>query len=257
MAASLEAICNLSLSHLGVAKVVTDIDTDNTPESVACLLFIDQVIEEALRAFAWPFATSYATLALVQEDPTVEWGYSYRLPADCRFVRRIVQENSDRNETRQSRAPFRIVRDNVSTAWSGATAYTTGQYASVTTGGVTTWYRALQDGTNQDPTTQAAYWVAITGTPPQLLLCDREDVEIEYTVDVSDVREFPSDFTQAIAALLAFYIAPRVCQDETGKSGQRPFQLYGWLIARAQANAANEEVPDDPQPSEFERVRYQ
>ena len=255
MAASKEAICNLALSHLGVAKTITALATGATPESIACNQFYDQALEEVLRATAWPFATAFATLELVKVAPTVEWDYSYRLPADCRFVRRIVQPDSSRNETRQSRAPFRLVRDTASTAWSGATAYTVGQYASLTSAGVTTWYRAIQAGTNQNPATQPAYWTAITGTPPQLLLTDRVDAEIEYTMAVTDPREFSGDFAQALAALLAVYIAPRLTQDETGQRAKHPRELYSWLIGRAWANAANEEVVDDPQPSEFERAR--
>lgn len=255
MAASLEAIANFALSHLGVAKTITALATDATPESIACNQFMDQVIDEVLRDFGWPFATAYATLLLVEEDPTVEWDYSYRLPSDCRFVRRIVQADSSRNETRQSRAPFRIVRDAASTAWSGATTYAVGDYAKLTSGATITWYVCIQAGTNQNPATQTAYWTAITGTPPQLLLTDKVDCEIEYTVDVTDPREFPPDFVQAVAAKLAFYVAPRLTQDESGKTGERPLALYSWLLSRAQANAANEEVPDDPQPSEFERSR--
>ena len=43
--------------------------------------------------------------------------------------------------------------------WSNATAYTTGQY--VTYGDAT--YEALQNGTNQNPVTQAAYWNLVDG----------------------------------------------------------------------------------------------
>lgn len=255
MAASLEAICNLALSHLGIAKTVTVLATDATPESIACNQFMEQVIDEVLRDFPWPFATSYATLLLVEEDPTVEWDYSYRLPSDCRFVRRIVQDDSSRNETRQSRAPFRIVRDADSTEYSAATTYAIGDYAKITTGVTIVWYVCIQAGTAQNPATATTYWTVMTGVPPQLLLTDRVDCEIEYTVDVTDPREFPPDFVQAVAAKLAFYTAPRLAQDETGKTGERPMALYVWLLSRAKANAANEEAPDDPQPSEFERSR--
>lgn len=250
-----ESICNRALSHLGIAKTISDLDADGTAESIALLQFYEPSVRQVLRDFAWPFATAFATLDLVEEDPTVEWDYSYRLPSDCLTVRRIVQPDSSRNETRQSRAPWRIVRDAASTAWDSGTTYAVGEYVSATVDGARVWYVCIQAGTNQNPTTQTAYWTALTGAPPKLLLTDKVDAQIEYTAYVDDILEYEEDFIEALAARLAAMAAPRLTQDETGKTAQRPLQLYSWLISRAQANAANEEQPDDPQPSEFERAR--
>lgn len=103
------AICNMALSHLGVSDQITDVDTESSKEALACRLFYDQSRDEVLRAFPWPFATIIEDLALVEEDPNDEWGYSYRYPATCLKVRRIL--SGARNDTQASKVPYRIARD--------------------------------------------------------------------------------------------------------------------------------------------------
>jgi hypothetical protein len=46
--------------------------------------------------------------------------------------------------------------------WSGATAYTTNQYVTYSNN----TYKALQNGTNQNPVTQTAYWDLVDGADP-------------------------------------------------------------------------------------------
>lgn len=109
MAASKVGICNLALSHLGIGKEIATFDTERSEEAAACRRFYDQALEQTLRDFAWPFATRTAELALVEEEPTSEWAYSYRYPANCVLVRRIP--SGTRNETRQSKTPYRVASD--------------------------------------------------------------------------------------------------------------------------------------------------
>lgn len=88
-------VCNQALLHLKNSKLLTNVDSDNTLISNAFLLFWDDVLEEMLREFEWPFAKETATLALVEDDPDdgVEWGFSYRWPSDCIKARYIVDGN--------------------------------------------------------------------------------------------------------------------------------------------------------------------
>jgi hypothetical protein len=102
-------IANLALSHLGIGKTIANIDTERSQEAIACRTFFDLAKEATLRDFAWPFATKFAALALVEEDPTDEWAYSYRYPSDCLMIRRII--SGTRNDTRQSQAPYKIGQD--------------------------------------------------------------------------------------------------------------------------------------------------
>jgi hypothetical protein len=102
-------IANLSLSHLGVGKEIADIETENSQEANACRRFYDISRRATLRDFNWPFATKFETLALVETNPTTEWGYSYRYPTDCMKLVRL--QSGIRNDNRQTRIPFRIIRD--------------------------------------------------------------------------------------------------------------------------------------------------
>lgn len=112
-------ICNAALLHLA-NKAIRSL-TDASEAAAACLLFYDQVRDEVLREFRWPFATRFAALTLVGGTSTVpvttEWGYSYRLPADCLAPRRIL--SGTRRETRDDRVPFDTASDD-----SGGLLYT-------------------------------------------------------------------------------------------------------------------------------------
>lgn len=113
MASSKTEICNLALSHLGIGKEISNIETDTSAEANTLRRFYDTTLEEVLRDFAWPFATKFAALGLVEEDPTDEWGYSYRYPSDCLHVKRVL--SGLRNDTRQSRVPFKLGQDDTGT----------------------------------------------------------------------------------------------------------------------------------------------
>jgi len=102
-------IANLSLSHLGIGKEIANIQTENSQEANACRRFYTIATEATLRDFHWPFANVNISLNLVEENPTTEWGFSYRYPTDCIKLKRIW--SGLRNDNRQSRVPFKIIRD--------------------------------------------------------------------------------------------------------------------------------------------------
>lgn len=105
-------IANLALSHLGVGKEISNLDTDQSSEGAVLRRFYETAKDSTLRDFNWPFATKFRTLALVSENPTTEWIYSYTYPTDCLKIRRIL--SGIRTDTRQSRVPYRIVRSDAS-----------------------------------------------------------------------------------------------------------------------------------------------
>jgi hypothetical protein len=102
-------ICNMALRHLHVTTPLSDVDADNTKESLACLAFFDDALNQVLRDFPWPFATTIAALAGQADDPNDEWDYSYTYPSDCLMLRRILS-GYGRNETRNTRVPHRIIK---------------------------------------------------------------------------------------------------------------------------------------------------
>lgn len=113
MAASETEIANLALSHLGVGTRIAVLATERSQEANACRQFFDICRDAMLRDFSWPFATKIVDLVQVEEDPNVEWAYSYRYPSDCLKLVRIL--SGVRNDTRQTRVPTKIVQDDDTT----------------------------------------------------------------------------------------------------------------------------------------------
>lgn len=101
-------IANMALGHLQVSYVIGDFD-ERSQEAAAIRRFYDIVRRHVLRDFAWPFATVFVTLPLVQQNPTPEWKYSYRYPSNSLMFRRIL--SGLRNDNRQSRVPYRLGAD--------------------------------------------------------------------------------------------------------------------------------------------------
>ena len=109
MASSETEICNLAISHLGIGKEIANLETERSNEAAACRRFFETARDVTLRDFNWPFATKINELGLVEADPNDEWSFSYRYPTDCLKLRRIL--SGIRNDTRQSRVPYRVARD--------------------------------------------------------------------------------------------------------------------------------------------------
>lgn len=107
--ASKTEICNLALSHLGIGKEISNIDTDTSEEGSACRRFYDTVRDGVLRQIQWPFSRKFRDLSLIEEEPTSEWAYSYRYPSDCLDVRRIISPL--RKDNQDSRIEYIIGQD--------------------------------------------------------------------------------------------------------------------------------------------------
>lgn len=88
MAISDASICNMALARIGVTKSITAL-TDTTVEGRQCNLFYEQTRDALLEAFAWPFATRQATLAVIDDIDRDDWTYAYGLPDDCLSPRSI------------------------------------------------------------------------------------------------------------------------------------------------------------------------
>lgn len=102
-------VANMALSHLGVSQEIANIDTDSSQEARTARRFFNVALENVLRDYDWPRAQRFLDLALVEEDPTTEWAYSYRYPSDCLELRRIL--SGIRNDNQDSRAPYKLGND--------------------------------------------------------------------------------------------------------------------------------------------------
>ena len=109
--ASNTEIANMALSTLGVSKEIAALETEKSAEAAACRRFYDTIRDLVLRDFPWPFATRFATLALVADNPdeTDEWAYSYRYPTDCVTFRRF--QTGVANESQDQKVPHKIGED--------------------------------------------------------------------------------------------------------------------------------------------------
>ena len=107
--ASNTEIANLALSHLGHGVDISDLETERSAEARAARRFYDITIKKVAESVTWPFLSRFGVLALVEEEPTTEWAYSYRYPSNCERIVRIL--SGIRNDHRQSRAPYKITGD--------------------------------------------------------------------------------------------------------------------------------------------------
>jgi hypothetical protein len=74
-------ICNLALSHLGEAPIVS-LDEDSTAGR-ACLLHYAATRDAVLRSHRWNFAQGRVTLSQLAAAPAFGWEHQYSLPEDC------------------------------------------------------------------------------------------------------------------------------------------------------------------------------
>lgn len=103
-------VYNLALAHLGSSKQISNLETDKSAEGTAGRLFIDIARQELLRDYQFPFTTKIQALALIEEEPNEEWGYSYRYPAKCLDFRKI--QSGTRQHAKDKAVPYRIALDN-------------------------------------------------------------------------------------------------------------------------------------------------
>jgi hypothetical protein len=106
-------VANMALSHLGVGQLITSL-TDDAAEAKVMQLFLNPSRDEVLRSRRWGFATKLVELDLVEEDPTSEWGFSYRYPSDCLELHRILNPLS-RVDNLQDMVKWRLGADDAGT----------------------------------------------------------------------------------------------------------------------------------------------
>lgn len=107
MASDVE-IANMALGNVAVSKTISALDEQST-EGRQCNRWFTHARDYILRDGNWPFAKSYMTLQLIEEDPVTDWGFSYRYPTSCLRARYIVNETVGLAERKPQ--PFEIAAD--------------------------------------------------------------------------------------------------------------------------------------------------
>lgn len=90
--ATVPAICNLALGHLGSAVEVTSISPpDGSYEASQCARLYPIARLEALEAHDWTWAKKRVALAQATTNPSTVWTYAYAAPSDMLQPLRVLQ----------------------------------------------------------------------------------------------------------------------------------------------------------------------
>lgn len=233
------SLSNMALGFLGTGKQIASF-TEKSAEARACSLYYDTAKDEVLRAFAWPFATLTASLNLVAQNPTYEWGYAYRLPDDCLSARRILSATTQV-------APFpSVFTDNLQAPYNPP-------LARIMTAQNRIPYRIMADASGGLLYCDIAPVAAIAATATTI--AQPQIPQLEYTAEQDSPQFYAADFCMALSYRLASLIAPQLTSGDKFQRGEKAYQQYQIAIARAQANAGNEEQADQLPESEAIRAR--
>lgn len=92
-------VANLAISHIGLTTTIIDMDTEKSIEAKKCRLFYPVALKEALEDCRYGSLAVFKPLNLVMANPTSEWGFAYRYPADCLFFSRIMRNGASNLKT--------------------------------------------------------------------------------------------------------------------------------------------------------------
>jgi len=111
----------------------------------------------------------------------------------------------------------------------------------------------IVSGTRSEGANEKIKFRVVGDDSGRVILTDESEPSIEYSVEDDVVEHYPADFVGCVAWRLASMLAPSVTKGLM--SAQECLQMYAMEAQRAGVNAANEEQPDEPPLSEFERMR--
>lgn len=104
----------------------------------------------------------------------------------------------------------------------------------------------IQSGVRPETKTSRVNYRVVADGSGRLILTDKEEAELEYVMQLTDMTKWTEDFALMFSLLLAFLIAPRVTGGDQFKLGARAYQAYSVAKLETTENAANEDQPDDP-----------
>jgi hypothetical protein len=207
--ASKALIANVACHRMGISRIIANVDTEQSQEAISIAAVFDHERDLVLRSWFWPWATAYATLALVDgsaDDPfNDDWIYAYRYPSDCLFARRLV--------TSAGRLPSSADQ-------------------------------ALIWGESRPPDFRVG-----RDAQGRLLYSNEADAVLEYTVRVTDVEEFDPLFVSLLAWRLVMAVGPALSRlEKIADTGLRGFLLeHPWASSVAaneqQAPRADQDAP--------------
>ena len=266
MATDVETLCEMALAHLSMADEITNVSTDQTAVARAFRRFYAPTRDELLRMAPWAFATRFFTLTghTGSGTVTVSTNVGTFTTSQDGFI-------STGDTVVIGGVDYTVGARTSGTVWALTGANVTAQAftieKAVTTDPNVDWKRSyriptdalivrrLVDG-NRQPTRNnwPVYRMAHDGTYQVLYTDYEQDVVIEYTKAVTDVTVFTPTFDAALAALLAFKVAPLLAKGDPNGLGNRALQVANLYLNQALAEDANQDRPDGE--AESEAVQY-
>lgn len=101
-------ICNMAVSHCGIATEISDIEIDRSIEAVKCRLYYDDCVELLLEMLPWPFAETRFTLSDIGTPPS-DWDYRYAYPNTCKRINKIVNPYKRTPDTINDEIEYKII----------------------------------------------------------------------------------------------------------------------------------------------------
>jgi hypothetical protein len=211
------AIYNMALTRIGCTQTISSFN-DRSNEAAQARLWYEPCRNEVLTAFPWPWASGYATLALVTA-PGVrannEWTYAYRYPTDALFIVRL---------TPPPMTPFDQAPQ--LTSISGSQVYVT----------------SIMPQQRADGNAYAQPFEIGHDSQGRLIYTDTVNAVVKYTAAVTDPTQFSADF----ASLLAWRIAKDIAMGLARSTERRAdaVKMYDAELTIVRANQRNESQND-------------
>jgi hypothetical protein len=237
MPTTVESICEQALGHLGIGDTITDVDTDLTAIAKAFRRFYQPTLDELQETVPWAWAKRYY-------DFTAQAGSGTVTVTGTNLATFTTDQDGTLNEgdTITIGAVEYVIGARTSgTVWAtdganvSAQAFTIAK--GVTANPTLDWdyayrvpskvlaVRRLVDG-NRTPirTNWPVFWMGSDATG-KLLYTDETTPVIEYTESITDPTQYPPNFVAALAALLAFKVAPLLTGGDPNRLGVRALQV--------------------------------
>ena len=197
-------ICNLALARLGDTATVASL---NPPEGSAqaehCARFYPMARDSLLEMHPWGFSTRRISLALLSAG-WPEWDYSYAQPNDAINILAVIPPSAPDDYS----VGFSI--DNQQT-------YSAGNY------------------------TPQPFSCEVDADGNEVIYTDQENAVLRYTSRVSDTTKFSPLFTDALAWLLASYLAGPIYKGEAGAGAARScLSAFNLVYSKAITSDANQ-----------------
>lgn len=206
-------ISNLALGHLGDSATVASIDPpEGSAQAEHCARFYPIARDSLLELHDWAFATTRVALAAVS-FPFTEWRYAYARPSDA--LRIIAVLAADAQDDHAVTLP-------VYDTYLGA--------PQINVIGV---YSPQRYATEID----------VAGN--QIILTNQVTATARYTRKITDTSRFSPLFVDALARLLASYLAGPVLKGDSGiAQGRAQLQIAMAMLGKAAVSGANQQHQD-------------